>query len=109
MAYLIEHLFFMTRFPKKLQEKSLSSSPVMEEILDWYQKQLNVDDAADTWFQTSVQDYAVYDKLQGHQEWGWKSGGYATVLDLLMVSCFISQYTHFNQICSLQLPRELCR
>ncbi|KAJ9585575.1 hypothetical protein L9F63_002605, partial [Diploptera punctata] len=76
--------FFNQEYPKMLKKQSLQSSALTWEMFDWYQKDLNVEDSSDTWFQVSGYGYTVYERCEGFQEWGWKAGGYATLLDLLM-------------------------
>ncbi|GLH03199.1 Protein anon-37Cs [Gryllus bimaculatus] len=56
----------------------------ISDILDWYEKLENSIDASDSWFETSGHGLTQYWDCEGNLLWSWKSGGYKTVLDLLM-------------------------
>lgn len=72
------------RYKQKLEGHPLSNSSLARAFLDLAHRAANIDDAADSWYETSGRGYVEYQECKGKQTWAWKSG-YSTVLDLLKV------------------------
>jgi hypothetical protein len=72
------------RYIQKLEEHSLTNSSLAGAFLDWTHKASNIQDSADSWFETSGRGQVEYQECKGKQTWAWKFG-YSAVLDLLMV------------------------
>ncbi|PNF14675.1 Spermine oxidase [Cryptotermes secundus] len=74
--------YFSHKYKQKLEGHPLSNSSLARAFLDWVHKGSNIEDAADSWYETSGHGQVEYQVCKGKQTWAWKSG-YSTVLDLL--------------------------
>ncbi|KAJ9595675.1 hypothetical protein L9F63_013141, partial [Diploptera punctata] len=76
--------YYTQQFPSKLEEHSISDRHLDKQFLSWFEKAENIMDASDSWFYTSGRGETVYRECSGNLYWAWKTGGYHTVLHLLM-------------------------
>lgn len=70
----------------------LVSSPLYNQVLEFFGKFQNSIDGTDSWFQTSARSYPSYEQFEGCPTTIWKKGGYNNALKLLMVSKKKSTY-----------------
>jgi hypothetical protein len=56
-----------------------------EEFLDYWEKQKNINDASDSWFNTSASDFDNYWDCDGWENLNWKDKGYKTLFDYITV------------------------
>jgi hypothetical protein len=54
------------------------SNESAEEFLDYWEKQKNINDASDSWFNTSASDFDNYWDCDGWENLNWKDKGYKT-------------------------------
>ncbi|XP_026678358.1 lysine-specific histone demethylase 1B [Diaphorina citri] len=62
----------------------LVSSPLYNQVLEFFGKFQNSIDGTDSWFQTSARSYPSYEQFEGCPTTIWKKGGYNNALKLLM-------------------------
>lgn len=84
---ILQLCFPIHRYRRKLNEHSLSNLSLARPLIQWYHKFRNEEDGANSWFETLSCGEIEYLECEKSQLWTWKSGGYATVFDLLMVRC----------------------
>lgn len=73
------------RFYKILKEKSFADKEEAELFLDWIHKFDNSIQCSDTWFDVSAKGIAEYWQCEGNSLLNWKTHGYKTLFDLLLV------------------------
>lgn len=77
--------FFITRFIAGLKAFEFDEG-LSQQILDYYEKEINVWNGSSTWFDVSARGNSISKANDGNQFMTWRDMGYRTVFDFLTVS-----------------------
>lgn len=88
--------FVIQRFWRKLEFLDFNPPDLPSQMLDLMQKEVNVWNGTSSWFDISAKLNAISDVNTGNQYLTWKTSGYSTVFDYLLVSSSIKLMKFIN-------------
>lgn len=83
--------YFITRFIDELKapEFTETDAGLSQQILDYYEKEINIWNGSQSWFDVSARGNTISQANDGNQFMTWGDRGYRTVFDFLTVSGFV--------------------
>ena len=76
---------FYFRFYKKFEENRFTSNERAAQFFDWIEKYDNHMQCSDSLFDVSARRMVDFKNCEGNPGLNWKTKGFSTILDLLMV------------------------